>query len=150
MKRFRFQLEPVLDFKTQTLDALLIELDVLQGRVMAQEYQCDEAHRKVAEYNTEYTRRKAEGMTILEAMECESCQQVLQRRARQEDEKLLRLRKLEDAKRNEVVEARKETHSLEKLKEMRRTEYDKAVVKEEEKTLDDLTASRHMTEAAAG
>ena len=150
MKRFRFQLEPVLDFKTQALDALLIELDVLQGRVMAQEYQCDEAHRKVTEYNTEYTRRKAEGMTILEAMECESCQQVLQRRARQEDEKLLHLQKLEDAKRNEVVEARKETHSLEKLKEMRRTEYDKAIVKEEEKTLDDLTASRRITEAAAG
>ena len=150
MKRFRFQLEPVLDFKTQALDALLIELDVLQGRVMAQEYQCDEAHRKVAEYNTEYTRRKAEGMTILEAMECESCQQVLQRRARQEDEKLLHLQKLEDAKRNEIVEARKETHSLERLKEMRRTEYDKAIVKEEEKTLDDLTASRRITEAAAG
>ena len=150
MKRFRFQLEPVLDFKTQALDALLIEIDVLQGRVMAQEYQCDEAHRKVTEYNTEYTRRKAEGMTILEAMECESCQQVLQRRARQEDEKLLHLQKLEDAKRNEVVEARKETHSLEKLKEMRRTEYDKAIVKEEEKTLDDLTASRRITEAAAG
>ena len=149
MKRFRFQLEPVLDFKTQALDALLIELDVLQGRVMAQEYQRDEAYQKVAEYNTEYTRRKAEGMTVLEAMECESCQQVLQRRARQEDEKLLRLRKLEDAKRNEVVEARKETHSLEKLKEMRRTEYDKAVVKEEEKTLDDLTASRRVAEAAA-
>ena len=137
-----------MDFKTQTLDALLVELDVLQGRVMAQEYQCDEAHRKVEEYNLEYTRRKVEGMTILEAMECESCQQVLQRRAKQEDEKLVRLKKLEDATRNEVVEARKETHSLEKLKEMRRTEYDKAVVKEEEKFLDDLAAARRVTEAA--
>ena len=150
MKRFRFQLEPVLDFKTQALDALLVELDVLHGRVMAQEHQRDEAYRKVEDYNTEYTRRKVEGMTILEAMECESCQQVLQRRARQEDEKLLHLQKQEDAKRNEVVEARKETHSLERLKEMRRTEYDKAIVKEEEKTLDDLTASRRVTEAAAG
>ena len=150
MKRFRFQLEPVLDFKTQALDSLLIELDMLHARVMAQEYARDEAYQKITEYNTEYTRRKAEGMTVLEAMECESCQQVLQRRARQEDEKLRRLRKLEDAKRNEVVEARKETHSLEKLKEIRRTEYDKAVVKEEEKTLDDMTAARRVAEAAAG
>ena len=150
MKRFQFQLEPVLDFKTQALDALLIELDMLHGRVMAQEHQRDEANHKVIEYNTEYTRRKAEGMTILEAMECESCQQVLQRRARQEEEKLRRLQKMEDAKRNEVVEARKETHSLEKLKEIRKTEYDKAIVKEEEKILDDLTAARRATEAAAG
>ena len=80
-------------------------------------------------------------------MECQTCQQVLARRAQEEDAKLQRLRKEEDAKREQVVEARKETHSLEKLKEVRRTEYDHAAAKAEEKFLDDLTAARWSAEA---
>ena len=147
MKRFRFQLEPVLDYKNQSLDALQIELNTVQAQVAAQERQLQEAERKSVEYGAEYTRRKAEGISVVEAMECEACQQVLQRRVRTEQDKLIRLRKLAEAKRNEVVEARKETHSLEKLKEIRRTEYDTALMKAEERALDDLTAARR---AAAG
>ena len=142
MKRFRFQLEPVLDFKQQALESLMVELDMIQGRVMAQEFRRNEAFQKVEEYNTECARRKAEGMTVVEAMQCETCEQVLARRAQEEDAKLRDLQKQEEAKRSEVVEARKETHSLEKLREVRRSEYDKALAKEEEKALDDLTAAR--------
>ncbi|MBR1660404.1 MAG: flagellar FliJ family protein [Oscillospiraceae bacterium] len=142
MKRFRFQLEPVLDFKQQALESLMVELDMIQGRVMAQEFRRNEAFQKVEEYNTECARRKAEGMTVVEAMQCETCEQVLARRAQEEDAKLRDLQKQEEAKRSEVVEARKETHSLEKLREVRRNEYDKALAKEEEKALDDLTAAR--------
>ena len=147
MKRFRFQLEPVLDYKTQRLDALQVELNTVQAQVAAQERILEEANQRSADYAAEYTRRKAEGMTVVEAMECEACQQVLQRRIRQEQDRLAHIRKLAEAKRNEVVEARKETHSLEKLKEIRRTEYDTALLKAEERSLDDLTAARR---AAAG
>ena len=147
MKRFRFQLEPVLNYKLQNLDALLIELDMAQGRVMAQEYKRNEAYRRVEEYNAECARKKAEGMTVIEALEFENCRQVLRRRALLENDKLTELRREEEAKRSEVIEARKETHSLEKLRESRRSEYDMALAKEEEKSLDDLTAARR---AAAG
>ena len=37
MKQFRFQLEPVLHFKQQGLDALMTELTEIQARVAAQE-----------------------------------------------------------------------------------------------------------------
>ena len=142
MKRFQFQLEPVLNYKQQTLDSLLIELGTLQAQVRAQETIRDEADARLAEYEAEYAEKREQGLTILEAMECQSCQQVLDRRARQEKEKLLRLQKKAENKRQEVVEARKETHSLEKLRELRLSEYDSAVAKAEEKTLDDLTAAR--------
>ena len=59
-----------------------------------------------------------------------------------EKEKLLRLQRQAENKRRQVVEARKETRSLEKLREVRLSEYDKAAAKEEEKTLDDLTAAK--------
>ena len=142
MKRFQFQLEPVLNYKRQSLDSLLIELGTLQAQVRAQEKIREEADARLSEYEAEYAEKKEQGLTIVEAMECQSCQQVLDRRARQEKEKLLRLQKQAENKRRQVVEARRETLSLEKLREIRRTEYDKAAAKEEEKTLDDLTATK--------
>ena len=142
MKRFRFQLEPVLNFKQQTLDALLVELDMIHGRVLSQEWKQDEAFQRVADYAEKYSRKKQEGLTVTEALEFESCQQVLQQRARREDEELRKLRREEENKREEVIEARKDTHSLEKLKDLRRSEYDTAAAKAEEKALDDLTAAR--------
>ena len=147
MKQFRFQLEPVLDYKTQALDALQVELNTAQALVAAQERQVDEARKRLTEYDADYSQRKQDGMTIIEAMECESCRVVLQRRLRQEQEKLRRLEKLAEDKRNEVVEARKETHSLEKLKEIRKKEYHTALAKAEEKQMDDLTAARRVAVA---
>ncbi|MBQ9413375.1 MAG: flagellar FliJ family protein [Oscillospiraceae bacterium] len=142
MKRFRFQLEPVLDFKQQSLDALLIELNTVQAQVAAQERARDAAFQTLADYDADAARRRAEGMTIVEAMECEVSQRVLVQRAQREEEKLKLVRREAERKRQEVVEARKETHSLEKLKDLRRSEYDFAAAKAEEKALDDLTAAR--------
>ena len=142
MKRFQFQLEPVLNYKQQTLDSLLIELGTLQAQVRAQEKIRAEADARLADFEAEYAEKREMGLTIVEAMECQSCQQVLDRRARQEKEKLLHLQKQAENNRRQVVEARKETRSLEKLREVRLSEYDKAVAKEEEKTLDDLTAAK--------
>lgn len=149
MKRFSFQLEPVLNFKDQQLDTLMTELSRLQGQVRAQENKRDEAQAALKGYDEECTRKKAEGMTILEALEAQTSQEVLARRLRREEEKLAELRKLLEAKRTQVVEARKEIHSLERLKEIRRDEYDKAAAKAEEKMLDDLTATKRA-QARAG
>ena len=147
MKRFQFQLESVLDFKQQRLDALMVELNAAQARVAEQERIRDRAFRLLAEYDAECTAKKQAGMTVVEAMEREVAQRVLAQRARHEEDKLALARKDAEKKREEVVEARKETHSLEKLREVRRSEYDQALAKAEEKSLDDLTAARR---AAAG
>ena len=142
MKRFQFQLQPVLNYKQQGLDALMTELAAIQARVSEQETKRDRAYRQLSEYDEECAARKAEGMTVVEALQRQSCQQVLERRAKQENETLLRLRKEAEEKRDEVVEARKETHSLERLREIRLDEYNTANAKAEEKALDDLTAAR--------
>ncbi len=81
-------------------------------------------------------------MTIVEALECESCQQVLHQQLQREEAVLQELRRRAEAKRLEVVEARKGTFTLEKLRELRRKEYDNAAAKAEERFIEDLTASR--------
>lgn len=147
MKRFRFQLEPVLNFKQQTLDALMGELSEAQMVAAAQEAVRDQAFQRLADYDAEFAEKKAEGITVVEALEYESGQLVLEQRA-QREQRLLEQRQRElEAKRQQVVEARQETHVIEKLKEIRRGEYDAAAAKADEKALDDLTAARR---AAAG
>lgn len=149
MKRFQFQLEPVLNFKQQGLDALMVELSAIQASVAAQENKRSAAYQTLADYDAESVRKKAEGMSVLEALERQSCQQVLARRARNEDDELARLRGEAEKKRAEIVEARKETHSLERLREVRQSEFNAALAKAEEKELDDLTAARRSAAATA-
>lgn len=147
MKRFRFQLESVLEYKQRALDALMSELSEAQARAAAQETARDEAAERLAAYDAEFAEKRAAGFTNLEAVEYEGGQRVLEQRL-QREQKLLEQRQKElEAKRQQVVEARQETHAIEKLKEIRRNEYDYAAAKEDEKALDDLTAARRAMAA---
>lgn len=147
MKRFHFQLDPVLDYKQRVLDALLEELDVARGKVMAQEYEKEKADRRVTDYDADFAEKQAEGITIMEMRQYQGCREVLVKRAEREQDKLIRFQKAEEKKRGEVVEARKEARSLEKLKDNRKVEYDAAAAKAEEKSLDDLIATRRVNAA---
>lgn len=148
MKRFQFQLASVLDFKQQTLDSLMIELSNAQAETNRQLALRDKLLREMNEYSDEYNTRKLEGLTALEALEYQECLRVLERRLKREEEKLKQLRRKEEAKRLQVVEARKETHSLEKLRDIRRSEYDHAAQKAEEVFIEDLTAARRSLNRA--
>jgi len=144
MKRFRFQLESVLDYKQQVLDSLMVELGALQERVRRQEQVRDAAWDSLAAYTAEYEEKKRTGMSVVEALERQSGQEYLARELEREEKELEARRIAAEAKRQEVVAARQDTFSLEKLKELRRKEYDAAVLKEEERSIDDLTASRRF------
>lgn len=148
MKRFHFQLEPVLSFKQQTLDLLMNELSEAQMIAAAQERVRDEAIARLAAYDAEFAEKRAVGFTNLEAVEYEAGQQVLEQRLQREEKLLAQRRREMEAKRQQVVEARQEAHAIERLKEIRRGEYDAAAAKADEKALDDLTAARRA--AAAG
>lgn len=113
----------------------------------AQEQVRDKAIERLAEYDAAFAEKRAAGFTNLEAMEYEAGQQVLEQRLRREELLLAQRRRELEAKRQEVVEARQETHAIEKLKEIRRGEYDTAAAKAEEKALDDLTAARRAMAA---
>ena len=147
MKQFRFQLDPVLDYKQQALDALMTELSEAQMLAAAQEAARDQARENLRRSDEAFAKKRENGFTNLQAMEYEAEQQVLKDRLRKEEALLLQRRKELEDKRQEVVAARQDTHVLEKLKELRRGEYDKATLKEEEKALDDLTAARRAMAA---
>ena len=147
MKKFRFSLETVLDYKNQVLENLQAE----HGAILAQVRQQEELiERMEADYHAlsgEFNQRKAEGITILDAMKYEQYLRSSERQLEEAYEHLRSLRMQEEKKRGEVVEAKKETSSIEKLREKKLEAYNKAVQKSEEALIDEFVTTKRVMEA---
>lgn len=149
MKKFKFSLDTVLSYKEQVLDALKGEHAAILVKVREQEDYLDGLWSKYRAYNAEYSRRKIEGMTILDATIYQSGLRHMETVIQQETERLETLRKEEEAKRQEVVEAKKETSSLDKLKEKKLDLYNKSVQKAEEILIDEFVSSARSRSGAS-
>ena len=150
MKKFRFSLETVLDYKQEVLSALQTEHATILARVHAQEDLLEELENYYSELDAEFTERKLEGITILDAMQYEQYLRATERQIEEAVEILERLRAEAEAKRLEVVEAKKETSSIEKLREKKLDSYNKAVQKSEELIIEEfVTTARVMAAQGA-
>lgn len=149
MKKFKFSLDSVLSYKQQVLDALQGEHAVILLQVREQEEVLDAVKNEYRDYNDEYCRRKTEGLTITDAIMYQNGLRVLEKDIERETEKLAGLRKKEDDKRNEVIEAKKETSSLEKLKDKKLEVYQKAVQKSEETFIEEFVVSARARGSAS-
>ena len=141
MKKFKFSLDSVLSYKEQVLEALQGEHAVILAQVREQEEVLAAAWREYRDCDAEYSRRKAEGIAITDAMVYQNGLRVLERNIQRETDKLEELRKKEDAKRQEVVDAKIDTSSIEKLKEHKLEDYHKAEQKAEETLIDEFVSS---------
>ena len=141
MKKFRFSLETVLDYKNQALDALRAEHGAILAQVRAQEKVIEDLEAEHREVDADFTRRKLEGINVLDAMSCEQYLRSLERKLQEEYRRLERLRKREEEKRSQVVEARKETATIEKLKEHKLEDYRKAEQKDEEQRIEEFVST---------
>ena len=142
MKKFKFSLDSVLSYKQQVLDALKGEHAAILMRVREQEERLEAVWQEYRGYDAEYTQRKAEGITISDAMIYQGGLRALERDIQRETDRLEELRKQEEAKRQEVIDAKIDTSSLEKLKEKKLDLYNKAVQKSEENLIDEFVSSR--------
>ncbi len=141
MKKFRFSLETVLDYKNHALDALRAEHGAILAQIRAQEQVIDNLETEHREADADFTRRKMEGINVLDAMSYEQYLRCLERKLQEEYRKLDRLRKREEDKRAQVVEARKETATIEKLKEHKLEDYRKAEQKDEEQRIEEFVST---------
>ena len=72
---------------------------------------------------------------------------ILERQIEEAHQLLQDLQKQEEAKRKEVVEAKKDTSSIEKLREKKLEVYNKAVQKSEENLIDEFVTTKRIMEA---
>ena len=141
MKKFRFSLESVLDYKQQALDSLKREHGAIVAQVKAQEDYLAGLESDYREMDAEFCQRKLEGIAVLDAMRYEQYLRAMERQIQQAILRLEDLRRLEEAKRAEVVSAKQDTSAIEKLKDKKLDSYNKAVQESEEAMIDEFVST---------
>ena len=130
-----------LDYKQQALDALRAEHGAILAQVRAQEQVIENLETEHRQVDEAFTQRKLEGINIVDAMSYETYLRSLEQKLREENRKLERLRHMEEQKRTQVVEARKETATIEKLREHKLEDYRKAEQKDEEQRIEEFVST---------
>ena len=132
----------MLGYKEQVLDGLKAE----HARILAKVRECEAAIERMEEEHhrcvLEFRECRMNGMKVSDIHTYENYLEALGVRIRKKYEELAKLKEKEEAKRNEVVEAKKETSSIDKLKEKKFKEYESEVQKEEERFIEEFVATK--------
>lgn len=145
MKKFQFSLDTVLSYKQQVLDAQQAEHATILAAVHNQEELIQKLKEAYAAYAAQYRTKCANGMGITDALMYQAGLRAQEREMQQETEELMRLRKQEEAKRNEVIVAKQEASSIEKLREKQLNSYNAAAAKSEEKFIEEFVSMKRCT-----
>lgn len=149
MKKFKFALDTVLSYKQQVLDALEAEHAAAMAKVHEQEKVLDAVWQEYRDCNAEYREKKSQGLSITEAMIYESSLRSGELHIQRETKKLEKLQEEAEKKREEMVEAKIDTSSLEKLKDKKLEQYRKDEQKDQELLVDEFISSTRAAGASA-
>lgn len=149
MKKFKFSLDTVLSYKQQVLEALQGEHALALAAVREQEALLEQLWQTYRDYNAEYRRRAEEGLALTEALMYQSGLRAAEQEIQRQTEYLEELRAVEEEKREKVVEAKKDTSSIEKLREKKLDAYHKAEAKSEEAFIEEFVSTMRINAANA-
>ena len=144
MKRFKYRLDTVLDYKIQVLDNLKSEHAVIMQSVNKKEEQITGLTRELIGYEAGFDELKETGATIENFRLFDLCIGRMEEMIDTEKEHLKGRQKQEDAKKKEVIEAKVDTSRYEKLKDKKYIEYQKAVAKAEEAFIEEFVSNTAM------
>ncbi len=141
MNKFSFTLDTVLDYKAQILESKQNE----HTKALAAQNKQEEIVQVLeAEYSTcknQLNQKREQGITVAEALTHESYLSHLNNRIKNEMNRFEDLRAFQEKKRGEVVEAKKDTSTIEKLRSKKREEYDKLVQKKSEQFIEEFVSN---------
>lgn len=147
MKKFQFSLNTVLSYKQQRLDLIQAEHAAAVARVREVEQQIADLQNQYQKESQEYTERCTFGISIVEARLSETRFRAIEQDMQILAKRLKGLKAAAEKKRSEVVEAKKEATSIEKLKEKKIAAYQKAAEKDAELLIDEFVSSVQATGA---
>ncbi len=140
MKKFNFTLGTVLNYKNQVLDSLKNEHAKILARINEQEKVIHNLEEEYKKCNNDFNQKKMEGITIIESIGFEAYLRKLEVSIKQEEKNLAWIKVEEENKRMEVVAAKQDTSSLEKLKEKKLEIYHKEEQKAEEALVEEFVS----------
>lgn len=146
MKQFNYRLETVLAYKTQVLDNLKTEHAVIVQKVNRKQEEIKGLNKKLVSYESGFNEVKEKGAAIEAYRLFDMCIGRMEEIIDEEKEHLSELRREEDAKKQEVVEAKVDTSKFEKLKEKKFQEYQKAVMKADEQFIEEFVSNTTLRE----
>lgn len=141
LKKFSFPLDTVLGYKSEILENLRNEHGRILAAILKQEEYIESIKEKYRVTNYNFNEKKMNGITIVEASSYEVYLRSIELEIKRENRKLLELNQQEEKKREEVVEAKKETSSIEKLKEKKLEIHNKEIQKSEELFIEEFVAN---------
>lgn len=141
MKRFSFSLDKVLSYKRQVENSVRNEHAIAVREVFTQEAFIEQLEQEHRTQIDAFRKEQAAGCNIARFRTYEDYLSLAQQRINRERQVLASLKEVEVEKRQKVIEAKTETSSIEKLKEKKRQEYDKAEQKAEEQFIDEFVSN---------
>lgn len=141
MKQFSYRLETVLAYKTQVLDNLKTEHAVIVQKVNRKQEEIKGLNKKLVSYESGFNEVKEKGAAIEAYRLFDMCIGRMEEIIDEEKEHLSELRREEDAKKQEVVEAKVDTSKFEKLKEKKIREYQKEAAKADETFIEEFVSN---------
>ena len=144
MKKFKFALGTVLSYKQQILDSLQAEHASAIAELRQQEQWLMKLQQDYGSFAAEYRQRCESGLEVREAITYQIKLRAREDDLKKENVKLKKLQKAEEEKRMQVVEAKKDTSSLEKLQEKQLKEYNAAAAKYEERFIEEFVSSKRI------
>ncbi|MDR1548927.1 MAG: flagellar export protein FliJ [Hungatella sp.] len=141
MKKFNFPLNTVLNYKDQALDNLKSEHAQILVRVAGQEKRISQMEEMRNSACIKLKEETETGIAINAMREYEVYIMNMEKIILAEQKILAVLKKKEEQKRTQVVEARKEKASIEKLKEKKLMQYDKEVQRSEELFIEEFVSN---------
>jgi flagellar FliJ protein len=141
MKKFNFPLNTVLNYKDQVLDNLKNEHAQIVDKVVKQEQKVEELSDRRNDACTRFNAEIGKGIAVNMMREYETYITFMHKKILTEQGVLQKLQRKEEQKREEVVEARKEVVSIEKLKEKKLLQYNKEVLRSEELFIEEFVSN---------
>lgn len=142
MKKFQFSLGTVLGYKQQVQEGIQNEHAQLVHRVRQAEQRLEELEKAYRSCNRELREAEAKGTTVSEVLKYQSALRYWEQQIHDARAHLVQCRQAAEAKRAELVAARQETASLEKVRERKHEEYRYQLQKSEELFIEELVASQ--------
>ena len=140
MKKFKYSLETVYQFKLQVLDKLKEEYAIKQQEVLNQQSLINRLQEELFHYEEEFERVKQEGASIETIMMYVNGIERMEKRIGKEKDELIRRTVIAEEKKREVIKANVDTNAFEKLKEKKLEEYRIQGQKAEEQFIEEFVS----------
>lgn len=140
MKKFKYSLETVYQFKLQVLDKVKEEYAIKQQEVLNQQSLINRLQEELFHYEEEFERVKQEGASIETIMMYVNGIERMEKRIGKEKDELIRRTVIAEEKKREVIKANIDTNAFEKLKEKKLEEYRVQGQKAEEQFIEEFVS----------